>query len=114
MWALNSLPGAQRHAEQYRTNDVCDREPELLMLIGIEVHTVHSTGRRHGPGVEELAVAFLRNGGERRRQPSGLLRGALELRRDSAFGFLDRWRRDDQNLRHGHAWLDRCLSNRLH
>src|SRR6185436_6277812 len=114
MWALDSLLGAGRHAQQYRANDVRHRETEPLMLIGVQVHAVDATRRRHRPGIEELAVALLRNGGQRRRQPHGLVCGTFELWSDRALGLLNRWWRDDENGGHGHARLDRRRTNSLH
>src|SRR5690349_1494348 len=103
MWALDSLLGAGRHAEQYRANDLRHRETEALMLIGVQVHAIDATRRRHRPGIEELAVALFRDHGQRRCQPHGFRRGPLELRSDRAFGLLNRWWRDDENRGHGHA-----------
>src|SRR6185436_883881 len=60
---LDSLLYAERDAAQDRPDDVRQRETKPLMLIGVEVHAIDTARRRHRPGVEELALAFFRDGG---------------------------------------------------
>ena len=86
---------------------------QALVLIGVEVHAIDAARRRHGPRVEELALALSRNGGQCGGQSRGLPCGALELRRDCALGLANWRRRDDQDRGHGHARLDRRLADRL-
>ena len=86
---LDSLLCAERDAAQDRPDDVRHREAEPLVLIGVEVHAIDTARRRHGPGIEELALALFRNGRQCCRQSGGLLCGAFELRRDCALGFLN-------------------------
>ena len=86
---LDSLLCAERDAAQDRPDDVRHREAEPLVLIGVEVHAIDTARRRHGPGIEELALALFRNGRQCCRQSGGLLCGAFELRRDCTLGFLN-------------------------
>src|SRR6187200_3315864 len=111
---LDSLLCAEWDAPQDWPDDFRHGEAEPPVLIGVEVHAIDTARRRHGPGIEELALALFRNRRQCCRQSGGLLWGAFELRRDCTLGFLNLWWRDDQNRRHGHTRLDRRLADRLH
>src|SRR5262245_64871885 len=67
------------------------------VLGSIQMNAVDGARRRHLPGIEEGAAPLARDDLVSPSESDASAFRAFELRRDGAFGGLDRRRRDDEN-----------------